>query len=158
MLVIMVMMMMTILVMIMMMITTERSPLEDNGSRQMIANGLSVGATLDSVNGDDGDDCDNDDGDEGDEEHVNMAMALLQKLLDGVNIYLTFFNDNLAQDPGLQDTKNRYVLKKKSRQILLREVFKSNFENFLGRICLEIFFFSAYLFFGTLPTSQKKRL
>ena len=65
MLVIMVMMMMTILVMIMMMITTERSPLEDNGSRQMIANGLSVGATLDSVNGDDGDDCDNDDGDEG---------------------------------------------------------------------------------------------
>ena len=101
---------------------------------------------------------DNDDGDEGDEEHVNMAMALLQKLLDGVNIYLTFFNDNLAQDPGLQDTKNRYVLKKKSRQILLREVFKSNFENFLGRICLEIFFFSAYLFFGTLPTSQKKRL
>ena len=99
---------------------------------------------------------DNDDGDEGDEEHVNMAMALLQKLLDGVNIYLTFFNDNLAQDPGLQDTKNRYVLKKKSRQILLREVFKSNFENFLGRICLEIFFFSAYLFFGTLPTSQKK--
>ena len=102
--------------------------------------------------------CDNDDGDEGDEEHVNMAMALLQKLLDGVNIYLTFFNDNLAQDPGLQDTKNRYVLKKKSRQILLREVFKSNFENFLGRICLEIFFFSAYLFFGTLPTSQKKRL
>ena len=31
---------------------------------------------------------DNDDGDEGDEEHVNMAMALLQKLLDGVNISL----------------------------------------------------------------------
>ena len=98
MLVIMVMMMMTILVMIMMMITTERSPLEDNGSRQMIANGLSVGATLDSVDGDDddddddgddgddGDDCDNDDGDEGDEENVNMAIALLQKLLDGVNI------------------------------------------------------------------------
>ena len=133
----------------------REEPLEDNGSRQMIANGLSVGATLDSVNGDDGDDCDNDDGDEGDEEHVNMAMALLQKLLDGVNIYLTFFNDNLAQDPGLQDTKNRYVLKKNSRQILLREVFKSNFENSLGRICLEIFF-CAYLFIVTPPTSQKK--
>ena len=98
---------------------------------------------------------DNDDGDEGDEEHVNMAMALLQKLLDGVNIYLTFFNDNLAQDPGLQDTKNRYVLKKKSRQILLREVFKSNFENFLGRICLEIFFLARIYFLGHCQLPKK---
>ena len=83
---------------------------------------------------------DNDDGDEGDEEHVNMAMALLQKLLDGVNIYLTFFNDNLAQDPGLQDTKNRYVLKKKSRQILLREFSKLDSKTPLRRIWLKIFF------------------
>ena len=89
---------------------------------------------------------DNDDGDEGDEEHVNMAMALLQKLLDGVNIYLTFFNDNLAQDPGLQDTKNRYVLKKKSRQILLREFSKLDLKTSLRRISFECFL-STYLFF-----------